>query len=286
MKHYRFVALAFFSFFALLTATSCASKKKLAALQLLQQENQALKGKLSAEISANQKLLKEKEVKKEMDSLSVNKIGGFLGEAAKAAEDAPATGKIKQKMADAEALNRKLKYGMENVLVISDLLHSSTFVRFKTGALFGPGQYLIKDENWKPALNAFAPVVDSVIAFAKKYPGKPLDATIVILGFSDGTGMGAGSGLYNYLASLLKKAAPEKAELNWQLSQLRADAVRSVFDDLSVMKTCRNGINKQMDISLYSFGRGEEIPDPAMTNVTDDDERRRVVVAFWSVLPR
>ena len=52
----------------------------------------------------------------------------------------------------------------------------------------------------------------------------------------------------------------------------------------------KNNVSKfanlqQLTVGYVSYGRGEALPFKNITNYTDDDERRRVVVFYWAVLP-
>jgi len=38
-------------------------------------------------------------------------------------------------------------------------------------------------------------------------------------------------------------------------------------------------------IAYLAVGQGEEYPLPYITDYRDDDERRRIVLCYWSVLP-
>jgi hypothetical protein len=66
---------------------------------------------------------------------------------------------------------------------------------------------------------------------------------------------------------------------------MRAESVGFVFKDVSTLKTCKDNLYKKLNITIIPQGKGEEIPDPALINPSDDDERRRAVVVFWSVIP-
>jgi len=41
-----------------------------------------------------------------------------------------------------------------------------------------------------------------------------------------------------------------------------------------------------VNIELVQEGRGEENPNAAITDYTDNDARRRIVLFFWSLLPK
>jgi hypothetical protein len=67
---------------------------------------------------------------------------------------------------------------------------------------------------------------------------------------------------------------------------MRAESVVNVFDELAAIKICKSNLSDKINLHLLSFGKGEELPDPSMINVAEDDERRRSVIAYWNVLPK
>ena len=40
-----------------------------------------------------------------------------------------------------------------------------------------------------------------------------------------------------------------------------------------------------LHFNYYNYGRGEAYPNQNITNYQKDDERRRIVMFYWSVLP-
>jgi hypothetical protein len=79
--------------------------------------------------------------------------------------------------------------------------------------------------------------------------------------------------------------APIKDELNSALSALRAEQISKLLNQM--LKT-RYPDFKSIDKIVFETveaGQGEKFPDPAITNYMANDERRRVVIIFWSILP-
>jgi outer membrane protein OmpA-like peptidoglycan-associated protein len=284
-----FSSVASFAAIYLLLLSACVSQKKLNEIAVLQKENEALKGKLDTEIVNNKNLLQEKAKLKSIDSLSEAKSINYLDSINIATNkdfDAVAQAQSRDKLALSQSLNITIKRNYDNVKILSEILNLNTFTRFKAGAIFGQGQYNISDELWKTAFNTFVPIMDSIITFVAKHPNKKFNASIAILGFSDATAIDNTGPLYADLIKRLNKTETSNAALNLMLSQLRAEAVAKVFDDISVLKFCKSGLYNNLALTIYPIGRGEELPDPSLKGAEANDERRRAVIAYWSLLPQ
>ncbi len=77
-------------------------------------------------------------------------------------------------------------------LMIEDGLNIADFELFDLAAFFGPGIFIIPDEKTELAHTFFSPIVDSLKLFSNKYAEIPRTATLLILGFADGTGFSEG----------------------------------------------------------------------------------------------
>jgi len=277
---------------------SCVSKKELATLQSLREENKELRGQLDSVLFVSESKSEEKMSRGELDTISAAKLRRFFDSldrnvaAVRQADSIAAlekvrTGNIDEKVETARFQHIQLQTNLENANIVNDLLGMSTFVRFSTGALFGPGKYEIFRENRAAAFDAFQPVLDSLYNFISRYPEKKFDAVVVVLGYADGQGISAGeSELYNYLASLTNKEDPARADLNFQLSRLRAESVAKIIHQMMYQRMKANA--KYRNISLervISQGRGEEFPNPSITDYQESDDRRRVVLVYWNALP-
>jgi hypothetical protein len=276
--------------------TACVSKKKLSITKNLEEvnksliaENLALKGKLGEEIEKNKEAANKKGLLKEIDSSALAKILNFLDSSGKQADKdllEPENLSSSQKNEFGEKLKLALSYNLNNVKIIGETLNLKTFILFKTGAMFKPGGYVIEDDTWKLALNAFSPVLDSIIQFVTKYPNNKFEASIAILGFSDASPVGKGGALFKMLTQKLNNMDADKATLNRELSQIRAEAVASVFEDLAAIKICKNNLSKNISLNIFAMGKGEELADPSLAGTPDNDERRRAVIAYWNVIPK
>ena len=170
-------------------------------------------------------------------------------------------------------------------IMLEDGLDITTYTLFDLAAFFGPGKYQIPEESRDLASKSFAPLVDSVIRFSNKYKDLPRKASLVIVGFADGTGFAAGSDLYNTLAGLMGKTSATNPELNQKLSELRAAELVKM---LSRQFVIRNAALENKDIFSVEYleqGKGEQYPIPTIKDYRVDDERRRIVLCYWAVIP-
>jgi outer membrane protein OmpA-like peptidoglycan-associated protein len=170
-------------------------------------------------------------------------------------------------------------------LMLEDGLDITTYTLFDLAAFFGSGKYRIPEEATELASKSFAPLVDSVIQFSNKYKNLPRKASLVILGFADGTGFDVGSDLYNTLANLIGNPNPTNPELNQKLSELRAaELVKMLYRQFVI----RNNTMENKDIFSIEYleqGKGEQYPIPTIKDYRVNDERRRIVLCYWAVIP-
>jgi len=169
--------------------------------------------------------------------------------------------------------------------MIEDGLDKTKRTLFEMAAFFGPGGYIIPEEKYALAKQYFSPVIDSLMKFSNTYSGISRIATIVLNGYADATGIAEGSELYTFLLSRLNKSTATKEELNTALSELRAENLR-VFLNRLVAERSTEFINYQtLTIENIRRGMGEKLPDPSIKDYSVNDERRRIVLCYWSVLP-
>jgi hypothetical protein len=156
---------------------------------------------------------------------------------------------------------------------------------FNLAAFFGPGGYKIPADKKSLAIKYFSPIIDSLTKFSNKYESIYRNARIIINGYSDATNISKGSGLYKMLASYLNKTDPTKGELNAALSALRAEEIATfLLQRLKETAYTFKSVNK-ISFENAQVGYGEKLPDPTIHNYKTNDDRRRIVIAFWSVLP-
>ncbi|MBL7746572.1 MAG: hypothetical protein JNM19_04045 [Chitinophagaceae bacterium] len=171
-------------------------------------------------------------------------------------------------------------------LMMEDGLNSATYSLFDLAAFFGPGKYAIPQEQEEITANSFAPLVDSVINFSKRYSKFSQTATLVILGFADGTGFDPESDLYAELAGLIGRVDVSKQELNQKLSELRAETLIRQLRSQFTKKMGGREETENFKIEFLGLGKGERFPFTSVTDYKEEDERRRIVLCYWAVLPR
>lgn len=170
-------------------------------------------------------------------------------------------------------------------LMIKDGLNVADFRQFDLAAFFGPGKYQIPDDKVDIAALSFSPVVDSLMLFSNKYSQYPRTATLIVLGFADGTGIKAGGELYYTLLDELKKPQAEKEELNKKISELRAKELIKQMTSLYLKKAAGFNELEKLKIEYIGQGKGESLPISNIKDYAVDDERRRIVLCYWVVLP-
>jgi hypothetical protein len=170
-------------------------------------------------------------------------------------------------------------------LMIKEGLDVADFKQFDLAAFFGPGKYLIPEDKVEIASMSFTPVIDSLMFFSNKYSQIPRTATLIILGYADGTGVTPGSELYYTLLDELRKPQAEKEELNQKISELRSKELIKQMTGLYLKKATGFKDVDKLTIEYVGQGKGEALP---MANIKDyriDDDRRRIVLCYWVVLP-
>ena len=170
-------------------------------------------------------------------------------------------------------------------LMIKDGLSMADYKQFDLAAFFGPGKYQIPEEKVGIAATSFEPLIDSLIVFSNKYSQYPRTATVVILGFADGTAVTTGGELYNTLLKELNKDQAGKEELNKKISELRAKELINQMTGLYLKKAPGFKEVDKLTMDYVYQGKGEAFPISSIKDYTVDDERRRIVLCYWVVLP-
>ncbi len=169
--------------------------------------------------------------------------------------------------------------------MLEESMKKSTKTLFNLAAFFGPGGYSIPEDKKDKAKAYFSPLVDSLIKFSNAYAQLPRTATVVVNGYADATQITKGSPLYKEITKQLKISEPTKQQLNIALSTLRAEKLSELFSKIIKEKSNSFIALPKILFENIEVGRGEELPDPTI-KYKDNDERRRIVAVFWSVLPR
>ena len=168
--------------------------------------------------------------------------------------------------------------------MIEESIKKSTKTLFSLAAFFGPGGYSIPEEKMDKARAYFSPLVDSLIKFSNNYAQLPRTATVLVNGYADASQITKGSVLYTELCKYMKNIDPSKEQLNIGLSALRAEKLSDLFSRLIKEKSNSFVALPKIVFENIEVGRGEQLPDEKI-KYKDNDERRRIVVVYWSVLP-
>jgi hypothetical protein len=169
--------------------------------------------------------------------------------------------------------------------MIDDGLSVADKKLYQMAAFFGPGIYKIPEGKVRLADSMFLPIIDSLIYFSNKYSQISQTGDIVIDGYADGMDITPDSELYGQLLAGLKKNSATKEKLNRQLSQFRAASIGNLLHDLVVKNKSQFKSWSTFDIMSFEYGQGETLPTKTIKDYTEDDDRRRVVLIYWCVLP-
>jgi outer membrane protein OmpA-like peptidoglycan-associated protein len=194
---------------------------------------------------------------------------------------------------DLEKLNAALSFTTgaaqkiyRKVTFLEDLITRNMVVRLDQDVLFEPGSYKVSKSVVENIGKLFSPAALEIDNFSKKYSDFTLSLVITLKGYADATTIGEGSSLYNNLRERLLSLSskePDAKELNKELSRARAEEVKKLFEKYADSRN-DNGIYRQKIIYIYE-GKGEQLPDPKITDYRVDDPRRRIVLLFWSIFP-
>ncbi len=182
-------------------------------------------------------------------------------------------------------INERYDERLKLYLMVEDGLKISNFQLFDIAAFFGPGKYTIPDNKRELALISFAPIVDSMIIFSNKYNSIPRKATLVLLGFADGMGFADEGQLIDTLKGMIGKQEVTNEELNQKLSELRALELSKQLETVFYQKISSFVNFDKLKIEFIRLGKGEVFPLPYIKDYMVDDDRRRIVLCYWAVLP-
>ncbi|MFT3932451.1 MAG: hypothetical protein QM726_02455 [Chitinophagaceae bacterium] len=173
---------------------------------------------------------------------------------------------------------------LNNIIFLDDLFKASTFNRLNTAAFFAPGEYKLSGSS----VNQASEVMNSIIAqahdFSVKYADRKLKAMFVVLGYADEQEITQGTDLFNELAPAIGSDMPSRKQLNNELSNRRASSIKNILRD-QYRKQFPASESYLFSSSFVATGKGEMIPPGKLENLQSIDERRRVVLIYWSVLP-
>lgn len=157
---------------------------------------------------------------------------------------------------------------------------------FDLAAFFGPGKFEIPDDKKEIAEKTFSPLIDSLVNFYNKYTDVERKATLVILGYADGSGFNLESDIFSALTTRLNDSTASKEKMNQKLSEWRAVSIGDLMEYSLAKKIPQYAEVKNMDFLFVEKGKGEAYPSKLVTDYRTEDERRRVVLLFWNILPK
>jgi len=188
--------------------------------------------------------------------------------------------------------NEIIKEAITDVALIDEIRKQKQFDEFETSAFFPPGNYKVPDNMKEETIKSFEPIVDKILKYAEKYPGKEIKATIIVKGFSDEQSISKSSELYKKLIQDFKADAIElpsndlalQEKINLYLSQLRANEVGEFIFLIAQKKKSQNPTLSNIRIDVLKEGHGYELPNKKLT-YNKIDPRRRIVTFYWNIIP-
>ncbi|MBK7098095.1 MAG: hypothetical protein IPH58_06745 [Sphingobacteriales bacterium] len=192
---------------------------------------------------------------------------------------------LARELAFVDSFNLSVNKRQEIYTLLREAIKMKAFSLVDLAAFFGSGKYRIPVDHFDKVRVFVEPIIDSMAAFSNKFKEVPHIARMVFVGYADAIGVKEGSELYNELAWFLKQEAPTKEKLNMVLSDLRAKEL------LAKTKTIMTGnVNKfsnynHLKIGYSGYGLGEKLPFKSIKDYKEDDERRRIVLFYWCILP-
>lgn len=276
---------------------ACVPQQKAATHQ---QQLNRLDSQLTGHRKALQELdakRKQKQEQNEMDDTASSRIQKYIGLATAeidklVSQNSILIGNTVVERSDWNKLKKALvlsqntsKLISDKVNFINDLINRNMVVKLDQDVFFEPGKYTVNNAVAEAIGKFFEPAAREIDLFTQKYPDFPLSLVITAKGYADGTSIAEGTPLYKALAEDLKLtgAAPDNKALNKQLSRKRAEAVIELFKKYTKDRSTMGGSVK--NILFLTEGKGDNYPNPKVTDYSMNDPRRRIVLLFWSVFP-
>jgi hypothetical protein len=182
--------------------------------------------------------------------------------------------------------NIKRQYDMElnDILFLDDLFKASTFNRLNTAAFFEPGEYLLTDSSSRQARLIMQKIMNDANEFSLKYADRKLKAMFIILGYADEAEFSGGTSLYKLLTQSTGMDMSDRKHLNTELSNKRAASIKKLLQEEYNLQFSYKK-KYLFSASFIATGKGEMVPPGSFKNYKPVDERRRVVLLYWSILP-
>jgi hypothetical protein len=154
---------------------------------------------------------------------------------------------------------------------------------YDIAAIFKTGDYQI-DENKIKVNKDISQLVETILSFVKKHNFTKLKGYIICLGFADEQPIETSSRLFNDLCNFDGPYTTDRKELNRRLSVKRSITLGEfIKKQLDLRKNEIN--NYKPDFLVIRDGRGEELPLKNVKDYQPKDQRRRVVIFHWNILP-
>jgi outer membrane protein OmpA-like peptidoglycan-associated protein len=194
--------------------------------------------------------------------------------------------KKKKKEAIAYLNNVKGSYKkeLENIIIFDDLFSTTTFNRLNTAAFFAPGRYQLDASSTAKAKLIMDQIIKDAQAFSSKYNSRKLKAMFIVLGYADEESIAEGTELYKDLVSNISSPSPERRQLNQELSSRRAASIKNVLKGEYESLTAGNAASN-ISSDFLAMGKGEQLPGGDIKDYQPVDDRRRVVLLYWSIVP-
>ncbi len=170
--------------------------------------------------------------------------------------------------------------------LLSEAVNAAAFHKFDMGTFFEPGAYKIPLTAVDKIYQPFKPAIDSMMRRSNNYSDIPHKIYMIFVGYADASPVISSGPLYAELKKYLPSGTqPGREALNLTLSRLRANELQRNMKLIIAENASQFHNSNFLDIGYMSYGRGEAFPLKNITDYRVEDERRRVVVFYWSVLP-
>jgi hypothetical protein len=173
----------------------------------------------------------------------------------------------------------------EKLNLLQDAFAVDNLKTYKTAAFFPPGEYKIHEKYQSKVTTTFSKVFDEVINFSAVHNGVQSTAIINTVGYADEQDFNPSSGFVSSAKEKLALNKPSRQALNQLLSTYRAEALAQSLQSVLNFKISTLQDQQIDDVQINAEGKGEEYPNPRINDYQKIDERRRIVVVYWNVLP-
>ncbi|MFT3902220.1 MAG: hypothetical protein QM727_03565 [Niabella sp.] len=184
-----------------------------------------------------------------------------------------------------DSFNREQQTRARMYKLIDESISLNTLKLFNFAAFFDPGVFKVPESAVGAIEKYFASIIDSVAELSNKYADIPHTAKFVLVGYADAAAIAPGSVLYKQLSDILQHPEPSREELNRVLSDLRA---RELLHSLGIVvnkNLSKFNNDSKLKVVYVGYGRGEAYPSKTITDYKSIDDRRRIVLCYWAILP-